>query len=126
MKKRAWLFLIAAVLIEVSSTLVMKVSGSTGRPEHYAFMYLLISASYFCLSQALKKIPLGTAIGIWEATGVSLIAIFSTLFFGEVLLPRKILGLVLATVGIILLKSESAREETLLEETLLVKTEAKI
>lgn len=108
MKQRAWLFLGAAILIEVLSTLAMKLSGSTGHPGHYALMCVLISASYVCLAFALKKIPIGVAIGIWEAAGVSLIAICSFLFFGEVLSPQKILGLGLAVAGIILLKSEAS------------------
>lgn len=99
----AWLFLILAVVTEVAGTLTMNASGQSGNPWMYVMMCLFIGASYAFLSFALKKIAVGIAIAIWEGLGVALITTISFLFLDQPLSTQKIIGLIMAVVGIVLL-----------------------
>lgn len=98
-----WIYLLLAILTEVAGTLTMNASGHSGSLFMYLLMFVFISSSYTLLSFALRKIPIGIAIAIWEASGTSLISSISMFFLNEQISLRKILGLVLAALGMILL-----------------------
>ena len=99
----AWTFLILAVVTEVAGTLSMNASGQSGNIWMYALMCFFIAGSYTFLSFALKKIAVGIAIAIWEGLGVALITAISVLFLDQGLSTQKLLGLILAVAGIVLL-----------------------
>jgi spermidine export protein MdtJ len=107
----AWTFLLAAIATEVAGTLLMNHSGHSGNLWTYALMYVLISTSYVLLSFALKKIPVGIAIAIWEGLGTALITTISMLFLGEDASTQKILGISLAVVGIVILHFGEEKED---------------
>lgn len=106
----AWFYLILAVLTEVAGTLTMNASGKSGSIAMYALMCVFIAMSYGFLSFALKKIAVGITIAIWEGLGVTLITIISIVFLDQRLSGQKLLGLVLAVVGIILLNFGEEQE----------------
>ena len=100
---KAWLFLILAIATEVAGTLTMKESGHTGNVWMYVLMWLFIITSYSFLSLALKKIPIGIAIAMWEGIGVSFITIISFFILGEQVSTQKMIGLALAVTGMVFL-----------------------
>ena len=106
----AWAFLMGAILTEVAGTLMMNESGHSGSLWMYALMFIFISTSYILLSFALRKIPVGIAIAIWEGLGTSLISTISILFLHERVSPQKILGLGMALTGIFLLHFGEKKE----------------
>lgn len=115
---KAWLFLVCAIITEVAGTLTMNASGHTGSLAMYGLMYIFITTSYILLSFALREISIGIAIAIWEGFGTALITGISILFLDEAVSIQKILGIVLAVCGVVLLHFGEASEE--------VETESKV
>ncbi len=101
---KAWIFLFLAIVTEVAGTLMLSESGHSGKLWAYCLMYVLISASYTLLSFALRQIPVGIAIAIWEGFGTALITILSIVFLKESASQQKLLGIGLAFTGIILMR----------------------
>ena len=63
--------------------------------------------AFYCLSLALKTIPLGTAYVIWSGAGTALTAVVSVIAYKERLNAKKLLGLALIIGGVIVLKLSS-------------------
>ncbi|MBC8417958.1 MAG: multidrug transporter subunit MdtJ [Desulfobacterales bacterium] len=99
-----WFFMFLAIITEVAGTLTMKYGSETGNYLGLAIMFVMITASYWFLSIAIKKIPLAVAYGTWESIGLVLIAVFSFFLFGENLGILKILAIALVISGIVLME----------------------
>lgn len=96
----AWLFLAAAILLEVTATVSMK--AALDNPALYSLMVVGYLGSFVCLTVALRHgIALGVAYGIWGASGVALTAVFSALLFSDPLTAVMGLGIVLIVGGVL-------------------------
>lgn len=100
----AWVFLIVAILTEVTATLALQaaVKGSWK-------WYLLVGAGYLvafsALSLALAEgMPLGVAYGIWTAAGVALTAILGKVIFKQPFTWLMGLGVALIMGGVLLIE----------------------
>ena len=62
--------LFAAIALEVTGTTFMKFSVMHEWFIGYPVMLLLMGFSYFCLSKAVKKIPISVAYAVWEGIGL--------------------------------------------------------
>ena len=101
---RKWLFLIGAIIAEVTGTLALK--GALDSPSLYILVGLGYGAAFVFLSLTLRVgMPLGIAYGIWGAAGVALTAVFSLVFFAEPLTPVMLVGLACVMVGVILVEA---------------------
>ncbi|AZG46198.1 DMT family transporter [Gordonia insulae] len=97
---RAWLFLVGAIVLEVTATLSMK--GALHHPALYALIVVGYLGSFVCLTLVLKaQMPLGVAYGIWGASGVALTAIMSMILFDEPLTALMGVGIVLVIGGVL-------------------------
>lgn len=101
-----WLFLLGAILFEVVGTNSLRFAA--GSYSGYLVMYVLLGCSYFLLAKAVRKIPLGLAYALWEALGITLIALVSSWLFNEQLSLAQWLGILLMLGGIVLLKQGTA------------------
>lgn len=102
---RSWIYLLSAILCEVVGLIAMKLSINAYPIAGHLFMYLMIGFSFYLLSLAVRKIPLGVSYALWEGLGIILITAISVTWFGEYLTFYKTLGLSLLVVGIFLIKS---------------------
>lgn len=66
-------------------------------------MGIFIVVSYYFMGLCVRVIPIGTAYAIWEALGVSLIALIGIVVFGEKLTLHQFIGISLGVIGIILI-----------------------
>lgn len=99
----AWLFLIGAIVCEVSGTLSLRLAMEKKR--WYAGVAGGYTAAFILLALTLAHgVPLGVAYGIWAAVGVALTAVLSTLLFREPLTWLMGLGIVLITGGVLLIE----------------------
>ena len=99
-----WIYLGAAILLEVVSTLALRVAAA-GRRRWYAAVVVGYLASFVLLSLALDAgMGIGVAYGIWTAVGVALTAVLSKALFGEALTRTMVLGLLLIITGVVLLE----------------------
>lgn len=100
----AWVFLIVAILTEVTATLALQaaVKGSWK-------WYLLVGAGYLIAFSALsfslaEGMALGVAYGIWTAAGVALTAIFGKVIFKQPFTGLMALGVALIMGGVLLIE----------------------
>ncbi len=112
-----WFMLFLAIVTEVASTSFMKMATGSHPMVGYTLMALLISISYFFLSQAVRKIPLAIAYTMWEGLGLLLISLMSWHFFNEAFPPGKLIamaalmtGMVLMNLGETLAKRQAKKE----------------
>lgn len=102
-----WLLLIGAIASEVAATLSLKASQTT--PAFYAVVVLGYLAAFTLIALVLKRgMGLGTAYGIWAASGVALTAVLSTLIFDEAFTPLMGVGIVFIMAGVVLVETGSA------------------
>jgi small multidrug resistance pump len=103
-----WLYLAGAILIEVASTVALRVA-SAGRRRWYVAVATGYLASFILLSLALHEgLGIGVAYGIWTAIGVALTAVLSKVLFGEPLTRTMLLGIALIASGVVLLELGAA------------------
>ena len=99
-----WVFLAGAILVEVASTLALRVAAA-GRRRWYAVVVLGYAVSFGLLALALDAgMGIGVAYGVWTAVGVALTAVLSKLLFDEPLTRLMLLGITLIISGVVLLE----------------------
>jgi len=102
---RAWIYLFAAIGCEIVGLVAMKLASLNYALLGLLVMYIMIGCSFYLLSLAVRKIPLGVSYALWEGIGIVLITAISVMWFNEHLNVYKIIGLGLLIAGIFLIKS---------------------
>ena len=100
----AYLFLLGAIIAEVSATLSLRMAA-TGVRAYYAAVaggYLLAFA--FLTLALIEGLGLGVAYGIWAASGVALTAVASKALFKEPLTALMMGGIALIIAGVLLVE----------------------
>lgn len=96
--------LFAAIALEVTGTTFMKFSVMHEWFIGYPVMLLLMGFSYFCLSKAVKKIPISVAYAVWEGIGLMGTAFIAWIIFNESMPPIKLLAFGVIIAGLIMIK----------------------
>lgn len=110
MKK--WLFLVGAVLLEVTGSLSLK--GALDAPGLYVLVVAGYVGSFLALFMSLRNgMALGVGYGIWGAGGVALTAIMSLVIYGEPITLLMGLGIVIIMAGVLLVElgSQAAQKK---------------
>jgi small multidrug resistance pump len=71
---KGWLYLFAAILLEVSGTTCMKLAEGFSRPIPSLLIFVFYGLSIAALVLTLKHLELGVAYAIWAGLGTALIA----------------------------------------------------
>lgn len=95
-----WLFLICAILFEVSGTTCMKISYGFTRMIPSLLMFVFYGLSFVSLTFAIKKFDVSVAYAVWSGMGTALIAAIGILYFKEPLTAVKIVCTVLIIAGV--------------------------
>lgn len=104
----AWLFLVGAILTEVTATLSLR-AAVDGRRWFYVVVAVGYLSAFSLLSLSLGAgMPLGVAYGIWAAAGVALTAVASTLIFREPFSVLMAVGIALIMGGVLLVEAGAA------------------
>ena len=107
-----WIFLFAGILCEVLGTTGMRALVFSHPMSSQASATIGIVISYFCVSRAVEKIPMGLAYAIWSGLGTGGVYFLSFLLFGEAMPPLKIFGLLCVVVGMIVINlDKTARSD---------------
>jgi small multidrug resistance pump len=100
-----WVFLVAAILSEVSGTLALRKSEGLRDRRWLAPFVLLQCASFVLLFWSLEAgMAIGVAYGIWAALGVALTAVAARFFFEETFNRRMGFGIAVIAVGVLLIE----------------------
>jgi len=99
-----WILLVLAIGLELSGTILMRVSDGFTRLWPSILMFVCYGASFTLLNFAVKYMPLGVAYAIWSGVGITLIGIVGHYFLGERLKAMSIVWMGFILIGIIGLK----------------------
>lgn len=97
---RPWILLAAAILCEVAATTALKAADGFRRPLPTAVALSGYVIAFWCLSLALRSIPVGIAYAIWSGVGIALISLAAWWLYGQRLDPAAILGIALIVAGV--------------------------
>jgi small multidrug resistance pump len=113
----AWLFLVGAILTEVTATLSLRAAvgghggpaggeaGGRRRRGWYAVVVVGYVSAFSLLSLSLGAgMPLGIAYGVWAAAGVAITAVASALLFKEPFTVLMATGIALIMGGVLLVE----------------------
>lgn len=95
-----WLYLILAIVAEVSGTTSMKFSAGFTKPLPSVLIFVFYALSLTFLTLALRVMPVGMAYAIWSALGTALITIIGVFWFGEGMNTLKAASLLLIILGV--------------------------
>ena len=100
----AWLYLLAAGLLEVAWPIGFKYSDGFKKMVYTIPTAMALMLSFFLLSLASKTLPIGTAYAVWTGIGVFGTAIFGIILFNESYNISRLICIFLIFVGIVGLK----------------------
>ena len=104
---KPWLFLVAAIALEVTGTTLMKLSSGMTKWFPTVGMYLAYGTCMACLAVALKDLPIGSVYAIWSGVGTALIVGIGSMWFRESITLHKLFWIGLIIVGVVGLKLSS-------------------
>jgi len=100
----AWMFLLAAGLLEIVWAYTMKLSQGFTRPVPAVVTISVMLASFGLLSLSMKTLPLGTAYTVWTGIGAVGAFVVGALVLGEPLTTGRVLAAALIVAGVSLMK----------------------
>ena len=94
--RRAWLWLLAAGGSEIGFTTCLKLDGLVAD----ALFAAAAGLSFFCMTRAMRSIPLGTVYAVWTAIGAVGTVLVGILAFGDPVTVARLffLGLIVAVI----------------------------
>lgn len=101
-----WMFLMAAIVLEVGGSTVMKFSQDLPgywSQAGYVLMLTCIGWSYYFLALSTLRLPVGVAFACWEGIGLTLITGCSVLVLGEEFTLMRALALAAILTGVMLI-----------------------
>lgn len=97
----SWIYLILAILTEVSGTTAMKLSQGFTKILPSIIMFIFYGFSLMLLTLSLKSIDVSVAYAIWSGLGTAIIATIGVVWFKESLSLIQILSILLIIIGVI-------------------------
>jgi len=102
-----WIYLSAAILLEVSGTLALRMA--TEHPVWFVLVAIGEVGSFFFLALILRiGAPIGVVYGIWAAIGTALTAVLAAVLFGDPLTWLMSAGVVLVMGGVFVVEVGSS------------------
>ena len=100
----AWVYLVAAGLLEIAWALGLKMSDGFTRPWIAAGTIVLMILSFALLALAMRSLPLGTSYAVWTGIGIVGTAVLGIVFLNEPANALRLACILLILAGIAGLK----------------------
>ena len=100
----AWIYLIAAGILEVVWAYSMKQSDGFTRLIPSAITLAAMIVSFALLAAAMRTLPLGTAYTIWTGIGAIGAFVVGVFMLGEMLSPTRVASVTLIVTGLVMMK----------------------
>ncbi|MCF1741513.1 DMT family transporter [Paradevosia shaoguanensis] len=100
----AWVYLVAAGILEIVWAFTMKQSNGFTRLMPTAITIVTMIGSFGLLSVAMRTLPLGTAYTIWTGIGAVGAFVVGIMVLGEAVSPMRVLAAVLIVSGLVMMK----------------------
>ena len=98
-----WAYLLVAIVAEVVATSALKAANGFTVLVPSLLVCGGYAAAFWCLSLALRGIPLGVAYALWSGIGLVLVSAVGWRLYGQTLNAWAILGIALIGVGVVVL-----------------------
>ncbi|WP_413581426.1 DMT family transporter [Bdellovibrio sp. HCB288] len=110
-------YLAAAIIFEILGTIGMKYADGFTRLIPSVLMVLCFAISFFCITFALKTLPVSVVYAIWAGVGTAIMAVLGLVIFNEPLPMQKVLATSLIVLGVVMLNfsGEKAVEQVAAE-----------
>jgi quaternary ammonium compound-resistance protein SugE len=102
-----WIWLLLAGLMEIVWALGLKYTEGFTKLWASLGTIVVMGVSFFLLSLALERIPIGTAYAVWTGIGAVGVAIVGIIYFNEPSNAIRLICIALIVAGIIGLKFTS-------------------
>jgi len=99
----AWAYLSLAILAEVIATSALKASSGFSQLWPSVVVIAGYGIAFYCLSVALRSVPLGIAYALWSGAGTALIALIGLVVYKQKLDAAGIFGIGLIVAGVLVL-----------------------
>jgi small multidrug resistance pump len=96
-----WLFLSAAILLEVAGTISMKLSQGFTYLLPSVLLFAFYAASFTCLNFALRSIDVSVAYAIWSAVGLVLVSAIGMTVLQESAGAVKLTSIAVIVAGVV-------------------------
>ena len=96
-------YLAAAIAFEVLATSTLKASAGFTKLGPTTVTVLSYAAAFFCLSLALRTIPVGVAYAIWSGVGIVAVTAIGWRFYGQALDVWALVGMAFILVGVLII-----------------------
>lgn len=98
-----YLFLACAIVFETIATSFLKASEGFTKPIQTIVFTVAMATSFYCLTHAIRVIPIGIAYAIWSAVGIVLISTVGYFVYKQSLDLPAILGILLIIAGVVVI-----------------------
>ncbi|QDK45393.1 QacE family quaternary ammonium compound efflux SMR transporter [Bdellovibrio sp. ZAP7] len=96
-------YLAAAIVFEILGTIGMKYADGFTRLIPSVLMVLCFAISFFCITFALKTLPVSLVYAIWAGVGTAIMAVVGLVMFNEPLPIQKVVATSLIILGVVML-----------------------
>lgn len=97
-----YLYLIVAIFIEIFATSSLKASNGFTNLLFTSLALIGYGISFYCLSVALRYIPVGIAYAVWSGVGTVGICLLGWFLYQQKLSLVSMLGIVCIVIGVII------------------------
>ncbi|GAB4287394.1 MAG: multidrug efflux SMR transporter [Deferrisomatales bacterium] len=97
----SWLLLLAAILLEVSGTVSMKLAEGFSRPLPSLLIFVFYGLSFVALTYVLRSIDVSVAYAVWAGLGTALVTLVGVVWFREPLTLGRVVSIGLIVVGVV-------------------------
>ncbi|UPW84860.1 multidrug efflux SMR transporter [Lysinibacillus sp. Ag94] len=96
-------FLFISIISEVFASSMLKLTNGFKRLLPSVGVVVGYGTAFYFLSLTLQSIAIGTAYAIWAGVGTALTAVIGVVFYKELFNLKKIIGILLIIVGVVIL-----------------------
>lgn len=96
----SWVILFFAIVFEVAGTLTLKFTDGMTRLWPTVLMFAFYLTSLFGLSNAVERIPVGTAYAVWSGVGTLMVFVMGVVWFKEEVTVLRSVSAVLVVIGV--------------------------
>ena len=105
---KPWIVLGIAILAEIAGTSALKASDGMTRPWPASVVVVGYAIAFWCMSIAIRTIPVGIAYAVWSGVGIVLITAIGWTLYDQRLAPPALAGLALIIAGVALVNLSRA------------------
>jgi small multidrug resistance pump len=100
----AYLYLSIAIIAEVIATSALKASKEFSILVPSVIVIIGYAAAFYCITLALRTIPLGITYAVWSGIGIVLVTLAGVVFYKEIPDVPAIIGMSLIILGVIVIQ----------------------